>query len=436
MDAISQSVSRIKAHFRPRDFFLDFFACLIPGFIFFVSASALVLGLFFIAASYFIQLQWLSSLSPHINIWLTFTGKFWIYTCAIFVSYVIGHLLYRQDPKNPDYASFIRIRSKALKNNDWTVNEYALLPEDVQYPYSNLKRYLDLRGFKHLLRYVNWKEHANPSPTSPTEYQRSKTFINKLKMRIAFFFPEHDINIIRNEAHIRMASSMWHASKYIIATSYWCIGIVIFASILISSYAIYYAFNNNSSSMPLSVIVLLLSTASAILLYLGWRSQKTARDKMKEFSDYKTALLQDDHERNDQSGSTREIKSNLAVLPEKVRVSFQWYDRGPLFSIICLCVQLVFLIKINGAVQVQIGLELLFAYCIICFVILLGSLFVKHRVEETYHYQRVREIIYVLETAFLAGVLDDNLISAYRESFLGVVPTKQCGSIISTSYMS
>ena len=38
--------------------------------------------------------------------------------------------------------------------------------------------------------------------------------------------------------------------------------------------------------------------------------------------------------------------------------------------------------------------------------ILIGALFAKHRIEETLHYQRVREIVYVLETAFLARVFD------------------------------
>ena len=48
-------------------------------------------------------------------------------------------------------------------------------------------------------------------------------------------------------------------------------------------------------------------------------------------------------------------------------------------------------------------------YLAVISFITLGALFAKHRVEETMHYQRVREIIYVLETGFLSDVLGDQI---------------------------
>ncbi len=48
-----------------------------------------------------------------------------------------------------------------------------------------------------------------------TELQknRSKAFVNIMKTRLHFHYPEHYGQIARNEAHVRLASSIWYASR-------------------------------------------------------------------------------------------------------------------------------------------------------------------------------------------------------------------------------
>ncbi len=48
----------------------------------------------------------------------SFSFNFWLILSFTFISYFVGHLLYRQTPKNPDHASFLRIRHKVIKEKD------------------------------------------------------------------------------------------------------------------------------------------------------------------------------------------------------------------------------------------------------------------------------------------------------------------------------
>ncbi len=48
-----------------------------------------------------------------------------------------------------------------------------------------------------------------------THSRRTKAFINLIKIRLEFDFPEKCGNITRNEAHIRLMSSMWYMSCYL-----------------------------------------------------------------------------------------------------------------------------------------------------------------------------------------------------------------------------
>ncbi len=82
--------------------------------------------------------------------------------------------------------------------------------DEVEYPYLYLPDYLKKRGLDYLLVFINWKDN---------EDFRSKTYINILKMRIMFHQPEKMGNIIRNEAHIRLASSAWYVANILIILS-------------------------------------------------------------------------------------------------------------------------------------------------------------------------------------------------------------------------
>ena len=152
-------------------------------------------------------------------------------------------------------------------------------PNEVQFPYNNLKKYLESRGFNHLLEYIKWgpsdvtnSDGGFKDPNDQNndkvskEGQRSKTVINRAKIRIAFYLPENTINIIRNEAHIRLASSMWYAAKYTLNLSYFAVLFVIICM----------AFN---LKMPYGLKPFILFCAFIILM-LGYYFGRKAKSEM------------------------------------------------------------------------------------------------------------------------------------------------------------
>lgn len=152
-------------------------------------------------------------------------------------SYVVGHLFFRQDPKIPDEHSFKKVRKTIkeegpvrLGDKEKEYNAKNNLPNEynLEFPYRYLKEYLQDRGMKHLADIVPW------SGTEPKSYPlRTKHFINILKVRLEFLFPYQYLRIQRNEAHVRLMSSMWYAAKSLIYAS--SIGVIIgMISIIVS----------------------------------------------------------------------------------------------------------------------------------------------------------------------------------------------------------
>ena len=162
-----------------------------------------------------------------------------------FISYIVGHIFYRKDPQKPNRLSLKRLIVKEAKQlakqtkkkninykgyldflsspNDSSISkedkklyeklreiikkEYACTSEkDCEFPYPYFEEYLANRGLKHLEQFITWKENKN---------YRTKNFINILKMRIRFFFPDQCGTIIRNEAHVRLACSVWYAGRVV-----------------------------------------------------------------------------------------------------------------------------------------------------------------------------------------------------------------------------
>jgi hypothetical protein len=70
---------------------------------------------------------------------------------------------------------------------------------------SSLYEYLEKRGLTHLADIIKWRGYEKD-----THSLRSKAFINILKIRLDFAFPEKCGTIIRNEAHVRLKSSLWY----------------------------------------------------------------------------------------------------------------------------------------------------------------------------------------------------------------------------------
>lgn len=78
----------------------------------------------------------------------------------------------------------------------------------VDYPYSNLKNYLNNRGLNNLSKYVTWEEEQDCSITN-----RSKSVICNMKLDIKHYCPDDYGQLMKTEAHIRFMNSMWYANK-------------------------------------------------------------------------------------------------------------------------------------------------------------------------------------------------------------------------------
>lgn len=184
------------------------------------------------------------------------------------VSYVVGHLFFRQDPKIPDKHSFMKILRNdkqegpvRLCDRERAYNREKKIdnPDDfnLEFPYRYLKEYLHDRGMYHLADMIPW-EGNNPD----TYKKRTKHFINILKVRLEFLFPYQYIRIQRNEAHIRLMSSMWYASTSLIYVS--LIGCLIGAVAIIVSMLVSHSLwpITYICSIAVPMFVLILATLS------------------------------------------------------------------------------------------------------------------------------------------------------------------------------
>jgi hypothetical protein len=84
----------------------------------------------------------------------------------------------------------------------------------AKFPYSHLRECLAARGFDHLVEMIPWsgtKPEASPEARPGTN--RSRMFINVLKLRLQLVAPDKCGDIVRNEAHVRMMSSVWFATR-------------------------------------------------------------------------------------------------------------------------------------------------------------------------------------------------------------------------------
>lgn len=212
------------------DILVDFLGALFPGLLFSITI------VFTLGSTYFYLIHQLKTILLKANIGIEdlnvfeslkglFNGigyvSFYLLILILIVSYVLGSFLFRKDPKYPDTASFKRVFKKMTpeQKSKWveqyTESDAKISNFVIEFPYRNLKGYLDARGLQHLSKFVPWdiNNHNN----------RSKAFINQLKIRIQFFFPDKTGNILKNEGHIRLMSSLWYLCKYLKALSLLCL---------------------------------------------------------------------------------------------------------------------------------------------------------------------------------------------------------------------
>ena len=197
-----------------RDFLVDLLGSLVPGVLFvFLAVSALLWPVWSLGR----VLQEATPIGPQFFEQIAKTSevfRFELVAFFIVASYVAGHFLFRQDPKNPDVESYKRT-SRTFSEEEaehWVVQkgpgEGPDDEPDVQFPYRYLREYLTSRELTHLADLVPWEGNDKS-----TWHKRTKSFINILKIRLMFYFPDRCGQTTRNEAHVRLMSSVWYASS-------------------------------------------------------------------------------------------------------------------------------------------------------------------------------------------------------------------------------
>ena len=83
--------------------------------------------------------------------------------------------------------------------------------EIVEFPYRNLQQYLSQRMFTRAADQVLWDGRK----TDGFVLGRSKHFISTMKMAINTFCPPQGGQLAQNEAHVRLASSVWYGCRVI-----------------------------------------------------------------------------------------------------------------------------------------------------------------------------------------------------------------------------
>jgi len=227
-----------QQRFMFQEYWVDFLGGLLPGALFSVTALYVLMP----SAVLFINMLNKESATGLLTIITKIIAAtretpnmIWVGVSVILISlsYILGHIFYRQDPKVPNQRSLVRLVDKLAKKLN--INrcckrrlrkEFGCSSEsDCEFPYRYFDEYLNYRGLKHLVTLAVWCKNKQ---------HRTKNYINILKMRIRFYFPNHCATIIRNEAHVRLATSVWYVGKVIVKLS--VLGaLLLFAGIVIGS---------------------------------------------------------------------------------------------------------------------------------------------------------------------------------------------------------
>lgn len=208
-----------RQRFMFQEYWVDFLGGLLPGALFSVTAIYILIPTFvlFINSIGDAHPKRLSTITKEIISATKDTpNTIWIGLSIILISisYILGHIFYRQDPREPNKRSLKRLarnlatRQKIKKRGVKQLqNEFGCSSdEDCEFPYRYFNKYLKFRGLDHLSPLAIWcrkKEH------------RTKNYINILKTRIRFYFPNNCSTMIKNEAHVRLATSVWYVGRVV-----------------------------------------------------------------------------------------------------------------------------------------------------------------------------------------------------------------------------
>lgn len=236
------------------DFYIEFLGSLVPG-LFALMLALVVLSLSILV---FCRAFMPNDLLPPFPQTFDFgLGSYGATGMLLVAAYVLGSIFYRQDPKLPDWISAKRAYKRQTTDREkkrLAVQPTSRVPEghgkihknDAQFPYFFLYEYLTGRHLAHLAKWVPWKG------SDPDTWKfRSKMFINQLKIRLQFLVPDKCKDIIRNEAHVRLATSVWYATR-------WLLGVCAICSLILAA-AVWRA-------LPIKIDEALSATIVAILL--------------------------------------------------------------------------------------------------------------------------------------------------------------------------
>lgn len=219
-----------------QEYWVDFLGGLVPGALFSVAILYILFPSFVLLINILNNISKIGVLDIITKIIKATEGTpnmIWIGISILLItlSYILGHIFYRQDPKIPNQESFSKLIEKLSKKVGRKCSKRRLRLEfgctsidDCEFPYPYFNQYLGYRGLKHLIPLAVWCQRKQ---------HRTKNYINILKVRLRFYFPNHCSTIIRNEAHVRLATSVWYVGKVVIKLSIFSFVILLF-SVLIS----------------------------------------------------------------------------------------------------------------------------------------------------------------------------------------------------------
>ena len=216
-------------------FWIQLFGGLVPGNLFLFGAS------FSLIPAIYLIFCFVSGVIP--TSLMKFGGNFfdaikntppaiWIPVFGIIVTlaYVVGHLFFRRDPQGSDQHS-LKLQSqksefptKDIRDRVERIREELVCSEQVEIAslYPGGKEDIGLSGLCQICSLMLSKD-------GPHKHNKSKNFINLLKLHIKYHFPQKYRRIILNEAQIQLSSSLWYVSHTLRVFS-----IIGFASVLIT----------------------------------------------------------------------------------------------------------------------------------------------------------------------------------------------------------
>lgn len=216
-----------------QEFYLEFFGTLIPGILAVTATILLGMGFYYCVTGDVVLISAFCE-----ALCKSFVGVVVFLT----ISYMMGAIAYRRNPKIPDAISAytqwkaaeacqFKETSERLsvgfdKKNirprcicDWVmfgVNRarwiFEHANENIDYPYPLMRRYLLCRGLSHLAVYVPWCAGAECGSNGMC----SKHYTNIIKQRIRNSGRANlIIDMVRNESHVRMLGSHWYILTFV-----------------------------------------------------------------------------------------------------------------------------------------------------------------------------------------------------------------------------